>query len=64
VASAAQAALLSPVPKNHPVVVHAAESGVSTVRLSVWKWRVGTIALHERLEFTVTTSWDERSQLV
>ncbi|MGW2722699.1 GNAT family N-acetyltransferase [Streptomyces sp. NPDC001492] len=45
-------------------LVHAAESGLSTVRLSVWKWRTGAIALYERLGFTVTESWDERDQLV
>ncbi|THA46067.1 N-acetyltransferase [Streptomyces sp. A1136] len=45
-------------------LVHAAESGVSAVGLSVWKWRAGAIALYERLGFTVTESWDERDQLV
>ncbi|MFG2982270.1 GNAT family N-acetyltransferase [Streptomyces sp. NPDC048258] len=45
-------------------LAHAAESGVSTVGLSVWKWRTGAIALYERLGFTVTESWDERDQLV
>lgn len=45
-------------------LAHAAECGVSTVRLSVWKWRTGAIALYERLGFTVTESWDERDQLV
>ena len=45
-------------------LAHAAESGVSTVRLSVWEWRAGAIALYERLGFTVTESWDERDQLV
>ncbi|MEU4733347.1 GNAT family N-acetyltransferase [Streptomyces sp. NPDC023588] len=39
-------------------------NGVRTVRLSVWKWRVGAIALYERLGFTVTASWDARDQLV
>ncbi|MEV4439905.1 GNAT family N-acetyltransferase [Streptomyces sp. NPDC049577] len=43
---------------------HAADGGVSTVRLSVWQWRAGAIALYERLGFTVTESWDERDQLV
>lgn len=43
---------------------HAAESGVHTIRLSVWEWRTGAIALYERLGFTVTQSWDERKQLV
>ncbi|MER6206613.1 GNAT family N-acetyltransferase [Streptomyces sp. NPDC001642] len=42
----------------------AAESGAGTVRLSVWKWRTGAIALYERFGFTVTESWDERDQLV
>ncbi|NNN34884.1 GNAT family N-acetyltransferase [Streptomyces sp. S3(2020)] len=45
-------------------LAHAEESGVSTVRLSVWKWRTGAIALYERFGFTVTESWDERDQLV
>ncbi|NYV76024.1 N-acetyltransferase [Streptomyces sp. UH6] len=43
---------------------HAAESGVRTVRLSVWEWRTGAIALYERLGFTVTQSRDGRKQLV
>ena len=42
----------------------AAESGAGTVRLSVWKWRTGAVALYERFGFTVTESWDERDQLV
>lgn len=42
----------------------ATENGVDTVRLSVWEWRTGAIALYERLGFTVTESWDERDQLV
>lgn len=41
-----------------------AENGVSTVRLSVWQWRTGAIALYERLGFTAAESWDERDQLV
>ncbi|MFI6039222.1 GNAT family N-acetyltransferase [Streptomyces sp. NPDC051315] len=45
-------------------LAHAAESGVSTVVLSVWKWRAGAIALYERLGFAVTESWDERDQSV
>ncbi|MFE2430490.1 GNAT family N-acetyltransferase [Streptomyces sp. NPDC059373] len=45
-------------------LAHAAESGVGTVRLSVWKWRASAIALYERLGFTVTESWDERDELV
>jgi putative acetyltransferase len=45
-------------------LAHAAESGVGVIRLSVWKWRTGAIGLYERLGFTVTTSWDERDQLV
>ncbi|MFJ5307410.1 GNAT family N-acetyltransferase [Streptomyces sp. NPDC088350] len=42
----------------------AAESGAGAVRLSVWKWRTGAIALYQRFGFTVTESWDERDQLV
>jgi putative acetyltransferase len=45
-------------------LVHAAEGGVGTMRLSVWRWRTGAIALYERLGFTVTESWDARDQLV
>ncbi|MBQ1109258.1 GNAT family N-acetyltransferase [Streptomyces anulatus] len=45
-------------------LAHAAENGVAAVRLSVWEWRTGAIALYERLGFTVTRSWDERDQLV
>ncbi|MFI5669769.1 GNAT family N-acetyltransferase [Streptomyces sp. NPDC051704] len=45
-------------------LAHAAESGVGGVRLSVWKWRAGAIALYERLGFVITESWDERDQLV
>ncbi|WRZ95126.1 GNAT family N-acetyltransferase [Streptomyces sp. NBC_01007] len=45
-------------------LAHAVESGVSIVRLSVWKWRTGAIALYERFGFAVTESWDERDQLV
>lgn len=42
----------------------AEERAVPTVRLSVWKWRTGAIALHERLGFTHTQPWDGRDQLV
>ncbi|MEU8794081.1 GNAT family N-acetyltransferase [Streptomyces sp. NPDC048643] len=42
----------------------AAKTGVSAVRLSVWNWRTGAIALYERLGFAVVPSWDERDQLV
>jgi putative acetyltransferase len=45
-------------------LVHATDSGAGTVRLSVWKWRTGAIALYERLGFHVTESWEEREQLV
>lgn len=45
-------------------LAHAADSGVSTVRLSVWQWRTGAVALYERLGFIVTESWDGREQLV
>lgn len=45
-------------------LAHAADSGARTVRLSVWRWRTGAIALYERLGFTVTESWDERDHLV
>lgn len=48
----------------HAALAQAGESGASTVRLSVWKWRTGAIALYERLGFTVTESWDDRDQLV
>ena len=42
----------------------AEESGVKTVRLSVWNWRTGAIALYERLGFAVVASWDARDRLV
>ncbi|MDQ0791719.1 GNAT family N-acetyltransferase [Streptomyces sp. B1I3] len=45
-------------------LAHAAENGVDTVRLSVWEWRTGDIALYERLGFAVTQSWEERDRLV
>ena len=45
-------------------IAHAAESGAGTVRLSVWSWRTGAIALYERFGFVVTESWDDRDQLV
>ncbi|MEU8654240.1 GNAT family N-acetyltransferase [Streptomyces sp. NPDC048737] len=45
-------------------LAHAAENGVDTVRLSVWEWRTGAIALYERFGFIVTDPWDERDQLV
>lgn len=45
-------------------LAQAAEHGVDSVRLSVWRWRTGAIALYERLGFTVTESWDGRDQLV
>jgi len=34
------------------------------VRLSVWEWRAGAVALYERFGFVVTDSWDERDRLV
>lgn len=45
-------------------LTHAADAGVSTVRLSVWEWRTGAIALYERLGFVVVESWDGRDRLV
>ncbi|GAB2617665.1 hypothetical protein GCM10027168_57550 [Streptomyces capparidis] len=45
-------------------LARAADSGAGTVRLSVWRWRTGAIALYERFGFTVTESWDERDGLV
>jgi putative acetyltransferase len=45
-------------------IAHAAESGAGALRLSVWKWRTGAIALYERFGFAVTESWDDRDQLV
>jgi ribosomal protein S18 acetylase RimI-like enzyme len=45
-------------------LTRAAESGVSTMALSVWTWRVGAIGLYERLGFAVVDSWDERDDLV
>jgi putative acetyltransferase len=45
-------------------VTASAAAGARAVRLSVWSWRTGAIALYERLGFTVTESWDERGELV
>ncbi|WP_406004731.1 GNAT family N-acetyltransferase [Streptomyces sp. NBC_00637] len=45
-------------------LAHAAETGVATVRLSVWKWRTDAIALYERLGFTAADSWETRDQLL
>ncbi|QJS98952.1 GNAT family N-acetyltransferase [Streptomyces asoensis] len=45
-------------------LAHAAENGVGTVRLSVWKWRTSAIALYERLGFTTAESWETRDQLL
>ncbi|MCX5372616.1 GNAT family N-acetyltransferase [Streptomyces sp. NBC_00015] len=45
-------------------LAHAAENGVGTVRISVWEWRTGAIALYERLGFTVAESWETRDRLV
>ncbi|GGN34351.1 hypothetical protein GCM10011578_075160 [Streptomyces fuscichromogenes] len=45
-------------------LAHAAAGGADTVRLSVWDWRAGAIALYERFGFAVTESWDERGRLV
>ncbi|MFF3203871.1 GNAT family N-acetyltransferase [Streptomyces sp. NPDC002962] len=45
-------------------LAQAAENGVGTVRLSVWKWRTSAIALYERLGFTVAPSWETRDQLL
>ncbi|MFD4946722.1 GNAT family N-acetyltransferase [Streptomyces sp. NPDC058239] len=43
---------------------HAEPSGVGTVRLSVWQWRTGAIALYERLGFETSEPWDARDELV
>ena len=43
---------------------HAADAGLGTVALSVWRWRVGAISLYERLGFAVVEPWDEREDLV
>ncbi|GAA3864299.1 hypothetical protein GCM10023084_16810 [Streptomyces lacrimifluminis] len=45
-------------------LAQAAEDGVGRVRLSVWEWRTGAIALYERFGFIVTESWDGRDRLV
>ncbi|MEV5602325.1 GNAT family N-acetyltransferase [Streptomyces sp. NPDC052299] len=42
----------------------AGDSGARAVRLSVWRWRTGAVALYERLGFTVVPSWDDRADLV
>ncbi|MFE7763191.1 GNAT family N-acetyltransferase [Streptomyces sp. NPDC057438] len=45
-------------------LAHAADRGAETIRLSVWAWRTGAIALYERLGFHITESWDARERLV
>jgi GNAT superfamily N-acetyltransferase len=45
-------------------LTHAATVGVSTVALSVWRWRAGALGLYEKLGFAVVDSWDERDDLV
>ncbi|HEX6360324.1 GNAT family N-acetyltransferase [Actinophytocola sp.] len=45
-------------------LAHGAETGAGTVRLSVWAWRTGAVALYERLGFAVTETWDEREHMV
>ncbi|AVV44488.1 GNAT family N-acetyltransferase [Streptomyces sp. ID05-04B] len=45
-------------------LAHAAEHGVGVLRLSVWAWRTGAVALYERFGFAVTESWDGRDRLV
>ncbi|MFJ5774688.1 GNAT family N-acetyltransferase [Streptomyces sp. NPDC093094] len=45
-------------------LAHATANGADTVRLSVWNWRTGAIALYQRFGFTVADSWDERDELV
>lgn len=42
----------------------AERSGTAAGRLSVWDWRTGAVALHERLGFAVTRSWETREGLV
>lgn len=38
--------------------------GFTAVRLSVWEWRTGALALYERLGFEVVEPWDTRPGLV
>jgi putative acetyltransferase len=45
-------------------LTQAADSGVHTVRLSVWEWRAAAIGLYERFGFVVAESWDGRDRLV
>ncbi|WP_314225089.1 GNAT family N-acetyltransferase [Streptomyces zaehneri] len=45
-------------------LAHAAKNSVGTVRLSVWEWRTGAIALYERFGFTVAEPWESRDRLV
>ncbi|MFF5900656.1 GNAT family N-acetyltransferase [Streptomyces argenteolus] len=45
-------------------LAHVAANGMGPVRLSVWEWRTGAIALYERFGFAVTQPWDERDRLV
>lgn len=40
------------------------DAGLRTLRLSVWEWRSGAIALYRRAGFLVCPSWDPRPGLV
>jgi ribosomal protein S18 acetylase RimI-like enzyme len=48
---------------DHAVTL-AAAGGASTVRLSVWEWRSGALALYRRRGFAPVPSWDGRDGLV
>ncbi|MFC9583552.1 GNAT family N-acetyltransferase [Streptomyces yangpuensis] len=45
-------------------LAHCADRDVTTVRLSVWRWRTSAIAVYERSGFRTTGSWDPREDLV
>ena len=38
--------------------------GMWAVRLSVWRYRTGAVAVYERLGFAAVESWEGRDQLV
>ncbi|WP_435127931.1 GNAT family N-acetyltransferase [Actinacidiphila sp. bgisy144] len=45
-------------------LTEAAARGVHTLRLSVWDWRTGAIALYERLGFAPVPARDDRPRLL
>ncbi len=43
---------------------HAVRTEAETIRLSVWEWRAGAIALYKKTGFIETSTWDDRDHLI